>query len=88
MLFYEHQNCRFVILEGIMKAEWYQPLFTFARELFGDQIIARILDNLGLRLTLTWSNTWLNTHHPYLSVKKMPKGSGEIPISTQKILKK
>ncbi|MGN0714544.1 MAG: hypothetical protein ACI4LN_01885 [Anaerovoracaceae bacterium] len=46
MLFYGHQHCRFVILESIMKAEWYQPLFTFARELFGDQILARILDEI------------------------------------------
>lgn len=40
MLFYGQRHCRFVILEGILKAEWYQPLFAFARELFGDQIYA------------------------------------------------
>ena len=44
MLFYGQKHCRFVILEGIMKAEWYQPLFAFARELFGDQIYAWYFD--------------------------------------------
>lgn len=44
MLLYGQKHCRFVILEGIMKAEWYQPLFAFARELFGDQIYAWYFD--------------------------------------------
>lgn len=85
-----------------MKVEWYQPLFAFARELFGDQIYAWYFD-LSFEETLRrhagsdkakefgeaeMRLTCLFTRHPYLSVKKMPKGSGVILISTQKILKK
>lgn len=44
MLLYGHAHCPAVILEGIMKAEWYQPLFTLARETFGDQIYAYYFD--------------------------------------------
>ena len=102
MLFYGQRHCRFVILEGILKAEWYQPLFAFARELFGDQIYAWHFD-LSFEEALhrhagsdkakefgeaEMRRTCLFTRHPYLSVKKMPKGSGVILISTQKILKK
>ena len=35
LLHYGYRNCDYVILEGILNAEWYLPLFRQAEELFG-----------------------------------------------------
>ncbi len=38
LLIYGYENAEIVILEGIMKADWYHELFSFARGLYGEQI--------------------------------------------------
>ena len=43
LLHYGYQNCDYVILEGILNAEWYEPLFRQAEELFGKEILHIIL---------------------------------------------
>ncbi len=40
LLQYGYQHCNYVILEGILNAEWYEPLFKLAQQLFGDEIFA------------------------------------------------
>lgn len=44
LLKYGYQNCDFVILEGILNAEWYAPLFREAQELFNENIFAYYFD--------------------------------------------
>lgn len=44
LLQYGYEHCEVVILEGILKAEWYEPLFHEAVELFGDEIYAYYYD--------------------------------------------
>lgn len=40
LFLYGYQNCDYVILEGILNAEWYEPLFKEAQNLFGNAIYA------------------------------------------------
>ena len=44
LLRYGRTNCETVILEGIMVADWYRPLFELAKELFGKNIYAYYFD--------------------------------------------
>lgn len=44
LLHYGYRNCDYVILEGILNAEWYIPLFRQAEELFGKEIFAYYFD--------------------------------------------
>lgn len=44
LLLYSYHNCDYVILEGILNAEWYEPLFKEAQHLFGDAIYAYYFD--------------------------------------------
>ncbi|MBO7702861.1 MAG: kinase [Solobacterium sp.] len=44
MLEYGHENAEIVILEGIMKADWYHELFSYAKELYGDHILSWYYD--------------------------------------------
>lgn len=44
LLQYGFQNCDFVILEGILNAKWYMPLFKKAQKLFGVQVFAYYFD--------------------------------------------
>lgn len=44
LLHYGYRNCDYVILEGILNAEWYLPLFRQAEELFGEEIFAYYFD--------------------------------------------
>lgn len=44
MVSYGKQNCEIVILEGILKSEWYKPLFQRATQEFGDDIYAYYFD--------------------------------------------
>lgn len=44
LLEYAHQHEKYVILEGILNATWYRPVFQFAKELFGDAIFAYYYD--------------------------------------------
>lgn len=44
LLEYGNAHCNYVILEGILYADWYRPLFESATELFGDRIFAYYYD--------------------------------------------
>lgn len=44
LLRYGQQHCSYVILEGILKASWYRPLFETVLELFGSNIYAYYYD--------------------------------------------
>ncbi len=44
LLSYGYHNCDYVILEGILNTEWYEPLFKEALNLFGDAIYAYYFD--------------------------------------------
>ena len=44
MLQYGYHHCETVILEGILDAEYYRPLFELASELFGREIFAYYYD--------------------------------------------
>ena len=44
LLEYGHEDCDYVILEGILNAKWYLPVFERAKELFGDRINAYYFD--------------------------------------------
>lgn len=44
LLRYGKDHCETVILEGIMVADWYRPLFELAKELFGKNIYAYYFD--------------------------------------------
>ncbi len=44
MLQYGYNHCETVILEGILDAEYYRPLFELASELFGREIFAYYYD--------------------------------------------
>ena len=44
LLSYASKNSEIVILEGILKSDWYKPLFEFALELYGSQIYAYYFD--------------------------------------------
>ena len=59
MLEYGHENAEIVILEGIMKADWYRELFSYTRELYGDQILSWYYD-LPFEETLSRRDTKAN----------------------------
>lgn len=44
LLEYGYRNSEITILEGILKASWYKPLFERAVQLFGDSIFAYYCD--------------------------------------------
>lgn len=44
LLRYGKDHCETVILEGIMVADWYRPLFELAKEFFGKNIYAYYFD--------------------------------------------
>lgn len=44
LLLYGHNHCEIVIVEGILCADWYQPLFKLAIELFSHNIFAYYYD--------------------------------------------
>ena len=44
LLTYGRNHCEIVILEGIMYADWYQPLFELADQLYGTNILAYYFD--------------------------------------------
>ena len=44
LLAYGRNYCEIVILEGIMYADWYQPLFELAVQLYGTSIFAYYFD--------------------------------------------
>lgn len=44
LLIYGKKHCEVTIFEGIMYADWYQPLFEYAVREFGDEIYAYYFD--------------------------------------------
>ena len=44
LLLYGSRHCEVVVLEGILRADWYRPLFEDAVQLFGNQIFAYYYD--------------------------------------------
>ena len=44
LLTYGRKHCKIVILEGIMYADWYKPLFELAVQLYGTNIFAYYFD--------------------------------------------
>ena len=38
LLRYGNAHCKYIILEGILNADWYRPLFELAIEIFKDKI--------------------------------------------------
>ncbi len=44
LITYGQSRCEYVILEGILNADWYEPLFTAAQKLFGNRIFAYYYD--------------------------------------------
>lgn len=44
LLLYGKNNCEVVILEGILRADWYQPLFELAMYEFGEKLYAYYYD--------------------------------------------
>ncbi len=44
LLIYGNSHCDVVILEGIMYADWYKPLFELANQLYGEGIYAYYFD--------------------------------------------
>lgn len=44
LLDYGKSHCAYVILEGILYADWYKPLFEAAKKAFGDGIFAYYYD--------------------------------------------
>lgn len=44
LLEYGSRHCSVTILEGILKASWYEPVFVRAKELFGERIFAYYFD--------------------------------------------
>lgn len=56
LLNYGYLNCEYVILEGILKADWYKPLFVSAMKDFGNNIFAYYYD-LPFEETINRHNT-------------------------------
>ena len=44
LLQYGNSHCEYVILEGILNADWYKPLFEIAAEIFDKRIFAYYYD--------------------------------------------
>ena len=61
LLTYGSRHCDIVILEGIMHAEWYKPLFALAHKLYGKHIYAYYFD-LPFEETLKRHRTKPNCH--------------------------
>ncbi len=61
LLEYGHQNSEVVILEGILRSEWYKPLFELANELYGEDVIAYYFD-IPFEETLNRHKTKPNCH--------------------------
>ena len=61
LLKYGHAHSDITILEGILYADWYRPLFELARRLYGNQIYAWYFD-LPFEETLRRHQTKPNCH--------------------------
>lgn len=61
LLVYGHAHSSIVILEGIMHADWYKPLFELAVQLYGREVYAYYFD-LPFEETLKRHQTKPNCH--------------------------
>ena len=61
LLIYGHKHCDIVILEGIMNADWYKPLFELSNKLYNSEIYAFYFD-LPFEETLKRHQTKSNCH--------------------------
>ena len=61
LLIYGHENSDIVILEGIMCADWYKPLFELSMQLYGTEVYAYYFD-LSFEETLKRHKTKPNCH--------------------------
>ncbi len=61
LLIYGHEYSDIVILEGIMYADWYKPLFELSIKLYGSEIYAFYFD-LSFEETLKRHQTKSNCH--------------------------
>lgn len=61
LLVYGHSHSNIVILEGIMYADWYKPLFELAVQLYGTKVYAYYFD-LPFEETLKRHQTKPNCH--------------------------
>lgn len=61
LLIYGHYHSNIVILEGIMYADWYKPLFDLSVQLYGSEIYAYYFD-LPFEETLKRHQTKPNCH--------------------------
>lgn len=61
LLIYGNSHSEIVILEGIMSADWYRPLFELATQLYGTEIYAYYFD-LPFEETLKRHQTKPNCH--------------------------
>lgn len=61
LLIYGHNHSNIVILEGIMYADWYRPLFNLSVQLYGSEIYAYYFD-LPFEETLKRHQTKPNCH--------------------------
>ncbi len=61
LLIYGHNHSNIVILEGIMYADWYKPLFDLSVQLYGSEIYAYYFD-LPFEETLKRHQTKPNCH--------------------------
>ena len=61
LLIYGHNHSNIVILEGIMYASWYKPLFDLSVQLYGSEIYAYYFD-LPFEETLKRHQTKPNCH--------------------------
>lgn len=44
LMLYGYEHCPVVILEGIMRASWYQSLFKLANTLYGEKVYSYYFD--------------------------------------------
>lgn len=61
LLLYGNKHCEVVILEGIMNADWYKPLFELAVQLYETEIYAYYFD-IPFEETLLRHQTKANSH--------------------------
>ena len=93
LLVYGSKHSDIVILEGIMYADWYRPLFELAVQLYGPEIFAYYFD-IPFEETLKRHQTKPNCHEygeeamrKWWREKDFSDVLNEIPITAEKAIK-
>ena len=93
LLIYGNRHSNVVILEGIMYADWYRPLFELAVQLYGPEIFAYYFD-IPFEETLKRHQTKPNCHEygeeamrRWWREKDFSDVLNEIPITAEKDIK-